>query len=97
MSDEKNLKAQKNRGVLAQQLIENPLYQEAYLAIRARLLDEFTKTKFKDGAERDEIWRKMQTIEEINQWFEAVIKNGEFAKQSLLQKTGLRVFNNQMR
>lgn len=97
MNDEKNLKDQQNRGALAMQILEHPLYQEAYIAIRARLLDEFTKTKFKDGAERDEIWRKMQTIDEINKWFESLISNGEFAKKTLLQKVSKINFNNSMR
>lgn len=86
MSDEKNLKNDQVRAELARQVLNNPLYQEAFTMIRARIFEAFSQTNFKQSAERDEAWRKIQTVNNIEQWFEDVIERGEFAKLTLLER-----------
>ena len=87
----KQLEYQSQRKVLAEQLLSNSLYIEAFTAIRADILDKFSKTKFKESAERDELWRKMQTVDSIQSYFEQVIRNGKVAESKLDQlKTKLK-------
>lgn len=61
-----NAEQEKIRANEAQQLLDNRMLKEALTAIRADCFEKFQKTKFKENAERDELWRKLQTID----WFE---------------------------
>ena len=76
-----------NRGERAKQVLNNEIYKEAFTALRAELYDGFCKTKFKDSDERDEIWRKQQAVDFIENYLKEVMETGEIARQSLLQKT----------
>ncbi len=72
-----------NRAELANQVKENPIYKEAFTMFRAQLMEGFTNTKFKDSAERDEIWRKMQTIQYVQDYLEDVMDTGKLANHTL--------------
>lgn len=54
------------RGREAALVTGNVTYKEAMLKMRAKLMDLFQQTTYDQSSERDEIWRKMQTID----WFE---------------------------
>lgn len=85
----------KNRGQLAQQIVTNPIYKEAFGMIKAKFIDDLTKTTFKQSSERDELWRKMQTIEAVEAYIVDVLETGKIAEESLnafqkaLKLTGL--------
>lgn len=74
------------RGQQADDVLNNPIYQEAFVMIRARLVEEFSKTKFKQADERDEIWRKMQTVDWVEQHFKNVMQSGRVAKATIAQR-----------
>lgn len=75
-----------NRGLQADAVINNPVYQEAMLHIRGELMLAFESTKFKDSADRDEIWRKLQVAKWFEAYVERVMKNGVTAKKTLAQR-----------
>jgi len=75
-----------NRGEQAESILENPIYQEAFLIIRARLMEEFQKTKFTQSDERDEVWRKMQSVDWMEKHFQQVITSGRISEQSILAR-----------
>ncbi len=87
------VKAKENirRGDLAKQVLDNPIYQEAFMLLRAQLVEQFTNTKFRQKDEREEIWRRMQTIEWVQRHFEQVMQTGKLEKESvkLWEKLGL--------
>lgn len=88
MTPDEELRLEKtvSRGLKAEAVIENPIFKESMLHIRAELMRAFEQTKFKDSVERDEIWRKLQTMA----WFEShivrVMRNGEIARKTLAQR-----------
>ncbi len=84
--DEQRLNEDINRAELARQIIDSPIYQEALLVMKAQLMDVFQSTKFKESDERDEIWRKMQTLNNFEGYFEQLMESGKFAKATLSQK-----------
>jgi len=74
------------RGQQANDVLNNPIYQEAFVMIRARLMEEFQKTKFKQEDERNEIWRKMQTVEWVEKHFKQVMQSGQVAEATIAQR-----------
>lgn len=74
------------RGDQASAVLNNPIYQEAFVMIRARLMEEFQKTKFKQTDERNEVWRKMQTVEWVEKHFRQVMTSGEVSKATIAQR-----------
>lgn len=82
MSKEK-LQQEKSRGVLAQQILENPIYQEALVIIRGKLMVEFENTKYTEQQDRDEIWRQYQTLAKIEKQLQKVMRDGKIADKEL--------------
>ena len=74
------------RGDQASAVLNNPIYQEAFVMIRASLMEQFQKTKFKENDERNEIWRKMQTVEWVERHFKQVMSSGSVAQATIAQR-----------
>lgn len=70
------------RGQEAAIVINNPLYQEAMIAMRAQMFDQFTKTTFAQSEERDEIWRTMRCLGGLQTQLEAVMTTGKIGEAS---------------
>lgn len=83
MSDKEKLTQGKNRGVLAKQVLENPVYQEALVIIRGDLMVKFENTKPEDSGKRDEIWRQMRTVAEIEKRIKKVMVDGRVCEAEL--------------
>lgn len=75
------------RGQQAADVLNNPIYQEAFIAIRAGLMKEFQNTKFKQTAERDEVWRKMQTTDWVEKHLKQVMLSGQVSDQSIAMRS----------
>jgi len=71
------------RAELARQVIDNPVFQESFTLFKVNCFDRFTKTKFDNVEEREEIWRKLQTLEFVESNLKNLIENGEFARETL--------------
>ena len=85
MSVEQISKANKdlNRAELSRQIMENPIFIEAMIAIKGQLVEKFQTTTFKERDERDEVWRKMQTVSYIESYLQEVMETGELAIETL--------------
>lgn len=86
MTDESRLKDQIAQGQDADQWLNHPLYRHVITMIKAELLEAFEKTKFKESDERDEIWRKLQSLNSITSRIERIVRDGHSAERTLLQK-----------
>ena len=84
--NELQLKEEKQRGANAKMVLGNKEYQNAFLLIRAKMLSDLENTSFKESAERDEIWRKMQTLRWLEATLEQVISDGKLAEHSLASR-----------
>ena len=69
--DQKRMRAESARMV-----IENPIYQEAWIAIRTDLFNDFIKTAFEDKDKRDEIWLQMNSIDRLEKQFKYFMNTG---------------------
>ncbi len=83
MNKEQKAHEEVQRGELARQVIESPLYREAMTAIKGELVYKFEKTKFKDQDTRDEIWRQLQTVNWFDSYFKQVLETGRLGRQTL--------------
>ncbi len=83
---EAKLKEAAKRGQDAERVLKNPIYNEAYLVIKADQISKFESTKYDQQNERDEIWRKLQALNWVQQEMERIMRNGEVAQKTLLEK-----------
>jgi len=90
MSREQKDQADEIRGNAALQIINAPLFREAMIAIRAEYTEAFAKTKFHQTAERDELWRKMQTADMFEKYLKKVIATGKLGAANWKQKRKLK-------
>ena len=72
-----------NRAERARQVMADPIVREALTAMKGDLYNKFCSTEFKASAERDEIWRKMQTIAKFEGYFKSVMTDGKIGQQTL--------------
>lgn len=85
MSDE-DLKEKVAEGKNADDFVSNPRYQKAKVMIRADLFNQFESTKSPDSGDRDEIWRKLQSLKFIENSLERAIRDGKIAEKTLGEK-----------
>ena len=83
MSQEQKAQDEIRRGVLAQQVIDNPIFQEAILRVKGRLMAEFEGTKFFQRKKRDEIWRTFQNLKSIEAEIKKVMTSGKVGERTL--------------
>ena len=93
MSDIDESIRERSRGQVVQQLLEISEYQNAWLMLKAKVLSDLELSEFDQGDLRDEYWRKLRTIRDLQSEFEAVMRTGKVAAQkiSLMQKAKNKV------
>lgn len=63
--------------------MEDPIVIEALTAMKGDLYSKFCSTEFKESDARDEIWRKMQTVQKFEKYFQEVMTDGKIGQQTL--------------
>ena len=84
--DEAELREQVREGQEALKLMDNAQFSMAVTAIKASLIETFEYTQFKDRDDREEIWRKLQSLNAITDQLQYVIDTGRMAEKTLLEK-----------
>lgn len=90
MTDNAKLQIDASRGVEAEAILNNPIFQEAMVAMRGEILNLFEQTKFKDTEERNELWRKLRTAGWFESYLKRVMQTGQLAEKSLMDKVKSR-------
>lgn len=67
----------KQQGILAQQILDNPVFEEAIMFLRARNYELFNQTTLEQTDQRTELWRRDLMITQLQQYFEQVLIEGE--------------------
>lgn len=80
------LDKQIKRKKMADDVVNNPVYVEAFTAIKAELYQAFAATSWKDTAERDEIWRKQQAVDWLENYMKQIMDTGKLAEHTLASK-----------
>lgn len=68
-------------GHYAETLLNNPAYQHAIVALKAELFETFSSTKWFDKRERDETYRRIQTVKALEEKIESMMNNGKYLEQ----------------
>jgi hypothetical protein len=91
MADEAKLKDQIARGAEAERWLNHPLYRQAIVEIKAELFNRFEKSKYKEADDREEVWRKIQSLNAIVARMERHVRTGENANRTLMQRLKDRI------
>lgn len=95
MDEEIKLKKIISKGKGADEWLNHPTYRHVLTLIKADLLSQFEKTKFNDTDDREEIWRKIQSLNAISNRMQRIIRDGEVANKTLLERIKSKFKSNQ--
>ncbi len=65
------------------QVLDNPAYQQAFTARKAKLFDTFCRSKAEETEKREEAWREMQNLIAIERYFNRILGTGKKAEEAL--------------
>lgn len=82
-SDEIAFADAQRRARLAQEILDNEVWQSAFKDLRNALVDKWEATS--NSTDRDELWRYYKLCDKLQQVFLSAIKDGENAAFSLKQ------------
>ena len=68
------------RGNEARSVINNPIYKEALILLKAQMMETFQRTKYDQKEEREEIWREMKVLDALERQLESVMRTGRLAE-----------------
>lgn len=68
---------EKERGIQAQRLLNDPLIDEAFMTLKARLEEERDGSKPGDTDLRERVHFQLQQLKELRHFFENLVTNGK--------------------
>lgn len=74
------------RGKLAQQLVSNPLWLEAWQKFHEATLEKWEGTAAAHQEEREMLWLSLKVAKKIRLEIEEILRTGEWAEQQLQAK-----------
>ena len=77
----------KERAILAQQILDNPIYQEAVSEVENRLVQAWQDTIVSQREDREKIYHMLLAMRDIKSQIEEVLTTGKLAEMQEL-KTG---------
>lgn len=86
MNEEHKLKELIAQGKGADEWLNHPNFRHVITLMKAEYIKQFEATKFKEREERDELWRKLQALNGIVNRMERMIRDGDGANKTLLDR-----------
>lgn len=83
MSDEHKLLRDTDRALKARELLENDLFKEALVNIKAELIAAWEASSPRDTDGRERCWAAIQQLGRLRGYFETMIIDGKLAKVQL--------------
>ena len=80
---EKSARHEMSRGAQAQAVVDNPIYQEAFMLIRADLMSKFEGSTFRQMKVREQIYRELKAVNKMEDIFTQVMQNGKMGESTL--------------
>lgn len=74
---------EKIRANQAQQVLDNPVFQEAFTALKASIFQKFEKTRFDQEEERTELWRKLNCMSNLERYLSSVVQTGKMSETDI--------------
>jgi hypothetical protein len=85
MASDDKLHIDQQRGVKARALLSNELLQEAFTKLEKELLDDWKSTGPQDGQRREDAWRSLKLLQNLQEQLKRVVTTGEAASKELLK------------
>jgi hypothetical protein len=85
MSEEAKLLQEAARARRAKEILEDPLVQEAFALIKAKLVDEWERCPMRDKDGREYLYLMMQLQAKFRAHFEQAVQRGKVADHGLAQ------------
>lgn len=77
------LRQDRERGLRAQHVMDNPLVKEALDTIRNHITTEWQNSKAKDKEGREEAWKMLKVVNEFERFFVNIMATGKMASQEI--------------
>lgn len=71
------------RGEEARQVLENPLYQDAFREYEAQIREKWEDTAVRDTEDRELLWMMLQVVKRVRADLEEVMQTGRIASIDL--------------
>lgn len=81
------------RGKRASEILNDPIFQQALMQMKGRLLIEFQDSDLSNDAERLNAWQKGQLLNQFEKEFTTLIKGGENARVTLIERAKATIRN----
>jgi len=75
----------KERAILAQQILDNPIYQEAVSEVENRLIQAWQDTIVSQQEDREKIYHMLLAMRDIKSQIEEVLTTGKLAEMQELK------------
>ena len=85
MASEDKLRLDQQRGAKAKALLDNELLQEAFRNMESDLMQEWRKTAPEDQQRREDAWRSLKLLENLQGGLKRVVLTGEHSGKELLK------------
>jgi len=82
------LRREAERGRQAAQVLEHPLFVEAFGAYRARLLEEWEASPVRDTEGRERLWLMVKTVDAVRGHLEGLLQTGRMAALQREERAG---------
>jgi hypothetical protein len=92
MADEGRLREEIDRGSKAAALIRNPIFEEAFSALRLRYATDWANTPPGDAEQRERLYIAINVLEDIYEYIVNIMQTGELAGKEIdAERDGSRV------
>jgi|TARA_B100000424_G_C22768888_1_gene414151 hypothetical protein len=79
---------EKERAILARQVLENPVYTDAIDVIKTSLMDTWQTTNMNQTLERENIYKMLLAVKSIDFHIQSVMKTGQLAEMQMEKFNG---------
>lgn len=83
MNDDAKLKNEAARGMRAQEALDNPELKRALIEIEGNLLIALKSTKFFQAKKREDIYRRLQLLDDLQRQLRKVVNGGAMARHEI--------------
>lgn len=81
--DEVSRRRESERGRKAQQIIDSPLWEEAWTTLESRLMDAWKSSRTGETERRELIYMQLRAAAEVRGHIETVLETGRLAEMQL--------------
>lgn len=74
------------RGDEAKQLLEHPLFDEAFATFEAEIMEKWRDSPARDEEGREKLWQVLQAGKRARRHLESLIDTGKMAKHTLAER-----------